>query len=317
MMKIFGPIPSRRLGRSLGVNNIPHKVCSYSCIYCQVGRTSKKEIERKKYYKPEEIVKEVSDKLVALTGINEKVDYISIVPDGEPTLDMNLGYLIDLLKLFGIKVAVFTNGSLLWRNDVKADLFKADLVSIKIDTVDEDIWYKINRPKSKLNMNLILNGVRDFVREYNGRLITETMLVKGINDSKLSIERTAQFISKLKINKSYLAVPVRPPAENNVKPVSVTTMDYALKVFGENNINAESLILDTAIDFSHTDDFEEELLSITSVHPMNKDAVTRFLKKANLDWTVIRKLLNQKKVIEVEYNGEKYYQRNFKNQYVV
>ena len=316
-MKIFGPIPSRRLGRSLGVNNIPHKVCSYSCIYCQVGRTSNKDIERKEYYNPEEIVKEVSDKLVALTGLDEKVDFISIVPDGEPTLDMNLGYLIDLLKLFGIKVAVFTNGSLLWRNDVKADLSKADLVSIKIDTVDEDIWYRINRPKSNLNMNFILNGVRDFVRKYNGRVITETMLVKGINDSKLSVERTAQFISKLKINKSYLAVPVRPPAENKVRPVSVATMDFALNTFGENNINVESLTLDTALDFSHTDNFEEELLSITSVHPMNRDAVARLLKKANLGWSAMRDLLNQKKVIEIDYDGKKYYQRNFKYGYVV
>ncbi len=316
-MKVFGPIPSRRLGRSLGVNNIPHKVCSYSCIYCQVGRTSNKDIERKEYYKPEEMVKEVSDKLVALTGINEKVDYISIVPDGEPTLDINLGYLIDLLKLFGIKVAVFTNGSLLWRNDVKADLYKADLVSIKIDTVDKDTWYRINRPKSNLDMKFMLDGVRDFIGEFTGRVITETMLVRGINDSKLSIERTAQFISKLNINKSYLAVPVRPPAENKVKPVSVTAMDFALKTFGENNIDVESLTLDTALDFSHTDNFEQELLSITSVHPMKRDAVARLLKKANLGWSVVRELMNQHKVIEVEYNGQKYYQRNFNYEYVV
>jgi len=316
-MKIFGPIPSRRLGRSLGVNNIPHKVCSYSCIYCQVGRTTNKNIERREYYNPDEIMSKVSDKLVALTGVNEKVDFISIVPDGEPTLDNNLGYLIDILKVFGVKVAVFTNGSLLWLDDVKKDLSKANLVSIKIDTVDEDIWYRINRPKSNLDMNMILNGIVDFVKGYKGSVISETMLVKGINDSKLSIERAAQFISKLKINKSYLAVPVRPPAEKKVKPVSTTTMDFALKTFSENNIDIESLTRDTALDFSHTDNLEEELLDITSVHPMSKEAVTRFLKKANLDWTVICKLLNQKKVIEVEYAGKKYYQRNFKREYVV
>ncbi len=316
-MKIFGPIPSRRLGRSLGVNNIPHKVCSYSCIYCQVGRTSNKEIERREYYDPDEILQEVADKLVTLTGINEKVDYISIVPDGEPTLDINLEYLIDLLKIFGIRVAVFTNGSLLWRTDVRAALSKADLVSIKIDTVDEDIWHRINRPKSTFKMNLVLSGVCDFVKGYNGRAITETMLVMGINDSKLSIERTAQFISKLKINKSYLAVPVRPPAESKVKSVSTSKMDFALEMFGQYNIDAESLSLDTALDFSHTGEFEEELLSIISVHPMNREAVYKLLKKANLDWTVIRELLNQKKMIEVEYNGGKYYQRNFRYQYVV
>jgi wyosine [tRNA(Phe)-imidazoG37] synthetase (radical SAM superfamily) len=282
-----------------------------------VGRTSIKEIERREYYKPEEIVKEVADKLAALTGINEKVDFLSIVPDGEPTLDMNLGYLIDLLKLFGIKVAVFTNGSLLWLGNVRAELSKADLVSIKIDTVDEDIWYRINRPKSKLNLNWTLYGIRDFVKEYSGDVITETMLVKGINDSKFSIERAAQFISGLKIKKSYIAVPVRPPAENKVEPVCVTTMDFALKTFGRYNIDAESLTQDTAIDFSHTDNFEEELLNITSVHPMNRNAVERLLKKANLDWSVINELLNQNKLNEVEYNGEKYYQRNFRYEHVI
>ena len=173
-MKVFGPIPSRRLGRSLGVNNIPHKVCSYACVYCQVGRTSNKDIERKEFFKPAEIVKEVGDKIVKLTGANERIDYISIVPDGEPTLDMNLGSLIELLKLFGIKVAVFTNSSLLWRQDVKTDLSKADLVSIKIDTVDEETWWRINRPKSKLNLELVLEGINDFSQDFKSKIITET-----------------------------------------------------------------------------------------------------------------------------------------------
>ena len=311
MVKVFGPIPSRRLGRSLGINNIPHKVCSYSCVYCQVGRTSNKEIERSEFYKPEKIVKEVADKLVALKEKKEKIDFISIVPDGEPTLDIHLGYLIESLRQFGIKVVVFTNGSLLWKKDVRKELSNANLVSIKIDTVDEDIWYRINRPNNNLNMNWTLYGVRDFIKEYNGSVITETMLVKGINDSKFSIERTAQFISSLKIKKSYLAVPVRPPAENKVRPASVTTVDLALDTFRNNNINVESLTQDTAIDFSHTENFEEELLSITSVHPMNKDAVEKFLKKANLNWSAMRALLNQKKVIEVDYDGNIFYQRNF------
>ena len=225
---------------------------------------------------------------------------------------MNLGLLIELLKLFDFKVAVFTNSSLLWRQDVKTDLSKADLVSIKIDTVDEETWWRINRPKSKLNLELVLDGINDFSRDFKSKIITETMLIKGINDSEYLIEETAEFISRLRVEKSYLAAPVRPPAENNVKPASLTTMDFALKTFGENNIDVESLTLDTAIDFSHTDNFEEELLSITSVHPMNRDAVSRLLKKSNLSWSVISKLLNQNKLIEVEYNGEKYYQRNFK-----
>lgn len=312
-MQIFGPIPSRRLGQSLGINNIPHKVCSYSCIYCQVGRTSNKEIERRIYYNSDEIKKEVADKLIALTSKDEHVDYISIVPDGEPTLDLNLGYLIERLKTFGIQVVVFTNGSLLWRDDIKDDLSKADLVSIKIDTVDEDIWHRINQPFSDLELKSLLDGIRDFTKHYSGNVITETMFVQGLNDSPYSINNISEFISKLKIERSYLALPVRPPALMNLKAASMSVIDFALGVFGNNNIPATSLIQDTALDFSHTNNFIEELLSIISVHPMNRDAVDVLLKKANLGWTVMKGLLDRNEVVEVKYAGKKFYQRNFAN----
>ena len=136
MSVVFGPIPSRRLGRSLGVNNIPPKICSYSCVYCQVGLTDSMSIQRKEFYPPTEIVNEILEKVEQLKKSDETIDYISFVPDGEPTLDVNLGKEIQLIKPLGINVAVITNSSLLWDKDVRDDLILADWVSVKIDTVD-------------------------------------------------------------------------------------------------------------------------------------------------------------------------------------
>lgn len=115
MSLVFGPIPSRRLGRSLGINNIPPKVCSYSCVYCQVGLTTNLSIERNEYYSPMIIYTEVRDRLNEIRNNKERIDYLSFVPDGEPTLDVNLYETTQLLQDFGIKIAVFTNSSLIWK----------------------------------------------------------------------------------------------------------------------------------------------------------------------------------------------------------
>ena len=155
-MLVFGPIPSRRLGRSLGINNIPPKVCTYSCIYCQVGSTDTMTIDRKDFYSTDQIYDEVSEKITSIKKSGEKIDYLTFVPDGEPTLDVNLGKTIDRLKSFGIKIAVITNSSLIWDKEVQNDLRQADWVSVKLDSVYEDIWRKINRPHGSLNLQKII-----------------------------------------------------------------------------------------------------------------------------------------------------------------
>ena len=137
---VFGPVPSRRLGRSMGVNNIPPKICSYSCIYCQLGRTNNFSIDRKRFYGPEKIFEAVSNKVNSSEEKDEKIDHITFVPDGEPTLDLDLGRSIELISDLGINIAVITNSSLMNNRAVRGDLKKADLVSLKIDTVDQHIW---------------------------------------------------------------------------------------------------------------------------------------------------------------------------------
>jgi wyosine [tRNA(Phe)-imidazoG37] synthetase (radical SAM superfamily) len=186
-MVVFGSIPSRRLGRSLGINNVSYKYCTYSCIYCQLGLTSCLTTLSRNFYAPDDIAQETENKLEELKKSDEKADYITFVPDGEPTLDINLGATIEKLKKFEIKLAIITNSSVLFENNIRNVLMLADWVSLKIDAVEPEIWRKINRPHGCLNLDFILNGIKDFASSYRGVLVTETMLVKGINDSNESI----------------------------------------------------------------------------------------------------------------------------------
>jgi len=312
MSIVFGPIPSRRLGRSLGINHIPPKVCSYSCVYCQIGLTNSMSVERKAFYTIDEIVNEVFERVNQLKNSDEKIDYISFVPDGEPTLDINLGCLIQRLKPLGIKIAVITNSSLLWNKDVRTNLKDANWVSVKIDTIDEKLWRKINRPNRKLDLQKILDGIKSFSASYNGILVTETMLVNEINDDENSLITTAEFISKVNPDKAYLLVPTRPPAEKFVEPSSEENLNRAYQIFNSSIENVELLFTGGEIDFTFSSDAEKELLSILAVHPMSLKAVQAFLSKAKADWQLVDDLIQNKILKEVEYSANKFLVRNLK-----
>jgi wyosine [tRNA(Phe)-imidazoG37] synthetase (radical SAM superfamily) len=312
-MMVFGPIPSRRLGRSLGVNNIPPKICSYSCVYCQIGLTDSMSIERKGFYPPEEIINEVSEKVNKLRRAGEQIDYITFVPDGEPTLDINLGKEIDLLKPLGIKIAVITNSSLLWDEDVRKDLMIADWVSIKIDNIDEKIWRKIDRPNGKLDFQKIISGIKTFSSSFKGVMVTETMMVKGVNDNVESIKSTVEFIKQLNPDKAYILVPTRPPAEKFVEPPSEENLNEAYQIFNASINNVELLAYSEGTDFSYSSDAEKELLSILAVHPMRKDAVEKFLNKARSDWNLIENLIANNVLKEVKYSDNTFFVKNIKS----
>ena len=310
-MRVFGPVPSRRLGRSVGINNIPPKVCTYSCVYCQLGSTLKMTMDRKVFFQPEEILKEVEEKVSEVKKFDETIDYLTFVPDGEPTLDLNLGTEISLLKQeFDIKIAIITNSSLIWRDDVKEELTKADLVSFKIDAVAKNTWKRINRPYGKLELDKIIGGILEFSENYQGKLITETMLVRGINDNKDWLNNIADYIAQINLDTAYIAIPTRPPAENWVKSPDEEHINLAYQIFNKKVKNAEYLISYEGNVFSFTGDVENNILSITSVHPMRKDALEEFLNKANSDWGVVKKLIAQKEVVELVYEGKTFYMRN-------
>ncbi len=303
---LFGPIPSRRLGRSLGINNIPPKTCSYSCVYCQIGRTNSLMLNRKEFFTPGEIYNQAEAKISELRRAEQRIDYLTFVPDGEPTLDINLGTTIEGLKAFGIKIAVITNASLLWDREVRNSLTNADWVSLKIDSVDEDAWKKINRAHGSLRLNQILEGAIDFSSSFRGTLVTETMLVKGVNDPVGLLRQAAGFIAGLRPSKAYVLVHTRPPAETWVLPPDEERLNVAYQIYSERIKNVELLVYTEGTNFTFTSDVEKELLSILAVHPMSTEAVREFLEKARTGWRLIDKLIASQVVKQIEYSGRSY-----------
>jgi wyosine [tRNA(Phe)-imidazoG37] synthetase (radical SAM superfamily) len=308
-MMTFGPIPSRRLGRSLGINNIPPKSCSYSCVYCQVGPTGHREIEPRSFYKPGELVAAVETRLEAAEHAGETVDYLTFVPDGEPTLDINLGKTIKLLRPLGVKIAVITNASLLWREEVRERLLEVDWLSVKIDAVDEQTWRQINRPHPGLQLQQYLEGVREMGRCFRGDLNTETMLVEGINDGESSIGSVAEYLGKLDPDRSCIAIPIRPVAEPGNRPASEATVNLAYQLFSRHVRHVETLIGYEGDAFATTGDVVEDLLSITAVHPMREEAVLSLLAKQKQGREVLDRLVKDGQLRVTVYEGRRFYLR--------
>ena len=336
-MIAFGPVPSRRLGRSLGINNIPPKVCTYACAYCQLGRTLKMQVDRRAFYGPEDVFKAVRDKVRMATDSEESIDYLTFVPDGEPTLDINLGREIQLLRSLGLKVAVITNSSLTWRQDVRDDLVDADWVSLKVDAASEDVWRRIDRPHGSLRLASVLGGMLEFADAYRrtsgadrrtsgadrrtsgagrrtspGELVTETMLVRGVNDGVEHVKEIADFLARLAPDRAYLAIPTRPPAEPLLRPPREESINRAYQILSDRLDHVEYLIGYEGNAFAFTGNVEEDLLSITAVHPMREDAVRDFLARADAGWPVVRWLIAQGRLVETEYEGHKFYMRKLR-----
>ncbi|MFW6305406.1 MAG: radical SAM protein [Candidatus Saliniplasma sp.] len=305
----YGPVPSRRLGQSMGINNIPPKICTYSCVYCQLGKTLTMRVYRDDYYSIDEIVKSVQNKLNKALKNQERIDYLTFVPDGEPTLDINLGDEIEVVKELGYKVAVISNASLIGDEQVRYELSKADWVSLKIDAVSPQLWKKINRPHRDLDVDQIINGIYNFSDLYLGELNTETMLVDGINDGTEELKKIAEKISDIGVDKSYISIPTRPPAEGWVNSPDEDNINEAYNIFRETGIDVEYLIGYEGNAFASSGNIREDLLSITAVHPMRERQVKKLLSKTDDDWNSVQELIQEEKLIVTEYKGEKFYMR--------
>ena len=279
-------------------------------LLCQLGRTSATEVERRKFFEPEEVLKDAEKRISNTRKAGDApVDFITFVPDGEPTLDINLGQEIDLLKPLGIKIAVITNSSLIWREDVREELMKADWVSLKIDSTQEDIWRRINRPDKSLRLRAILEGVSAFSRNFKGELTTETMIVKGINDDEKNMKEVSDFIAGVNPSMAYISVPTRPPSENRVQPPDEAALNLCFQVLSRKLPGVEYLIGYEGNAFAFSGDVEEDILGVTAVHPMREDAVRSLLAKANAGWPVVQRMIERGEIVETEYRGEKFYIR--------
>jgi wyosine [tRNA(Phe)-imidazoG37] synthetase (radical SAM superfamily) len=227
----YGPVPSRRLGLSLGVDIVPGKICTLDCIYCQIGRTTRRSIVRQDFIDIDAVLAELAVKLK--TGL--KADYITIGGSGEPTLNSRLGDLIDgIRRLTDIRVAILTNGTLLYRADVRAECAKADVVCPTLDAADAAVFEAVHRPTRGITIEKLVSGLEEFRREYRGEIWLEVFLVTGVNTEAEQIEKLKGLIRRIRPDKVHLNTAVRPPAEPNVQAVPAATLDAIARQIGGN-----------------------------------------------------------------------------------
>ncbi len=210
----YGPVPSRRLGRSYGVDIVPFKVCTLDCVYCQLGKTTDRTIERKDYGPIEPILAELRETLAE--GL--EADFITIAGSGEPTLNLRLGELIDGIKeITEIPVAILTNGTLLYKEDVRADCAKADVVMPSLDAGDEQTFQRINQPHNDISIEKLISGLCTFREEFAGRIWLEVFFVEGLNTDAEQIAKIRDAIGLIRPDKVQLNTAVRPTAETDIK----------------------------------------------------------------------------------------------------
>ena len=295
---LFGPVPSRRLGRSLGVSPIPNKTCNYSCAYCQLGVTRCRVNERKEYFPLADILAEFDRCL----GDLDHCDVVSIVGEGEPTLYSRLGELIRGIRARTDKpVAVITNGSLLWDPQVRADLCEADIVLPSLDSCDEKTWYRTDRPYKDLRYDQVFQGLVDFSHQFSGQLYLEIMLMDGVNDTEEDLQKFKALLSRLRYDRVYLNTPVRPPAEKNIRVSTPETIALATELLGGVSIDA----LASGGFYSEIPDDYEAILSIIGRHPMNQHEITGFLESRGTadPAALLDRLSRDPQVHPVEYKG--------------
>lgn len=310
-MIAFGPVPSRRLGKSLGINNITSpKVCSYNCIYCQVGTTRNQSEELRDFFNPEDILKEVTTHLEKLQE-PDYPDYLTFVSNGEPTLDRQLGQTARMLKGLGFPIALISNASTLKHEVVRQSLAEFDWISLKMDAPDQDTWRQINRPHPSLNFDQTMQCIYLFSNRYRGILCTETMLVQGINDRKETLEQLAGMIAKLSPAKAYISIPTRPPAVKNVSIPTPEKINEAWQIFHARHPETELLTSFEGTDTGFTGNAFQDILETTAVHPLREDAMKRLLERNRADFTVVNQLREMHLIKAVSYQGHTFYLRNY------
>jgi wyosine [tRNA(Phe)-imidazoG37] synthetase (radical SAM superfamily) len=226
---IFGPVPSRRLGRSLGVDVVPYKTCSYDCIYCQLGPTTHKTTLRMCYVSTTAVLQALEESLSA--GL--EADYITFSGSGEPTLNLCLGRMIRAAKsMTDIPIAVLTNGSLLWHQGVAAQVAEADLVVPSLDAARPETFSRLNRPYHGLTVESVIEGLTRFADAFRGALWVEVMVVAGVNDSAEEVAALRDALGPIKAERVQLNTVVRPPTDPAARPVSASVLAEIREAFG-------------------------------------------------------------------------------------
>jgi wyosine [tRNA(Phe)-imidazoG37] synthetase (radical SAM superfamily) len=300
----FGPVPSRRLGLSLGVDIIPKKLCSLDCVYCEVGVTDKRGLARKEYFLAKEILAEVKEVIAEYPHL----DHITISGSGEPTLNSKIGDIIRGIKhMTNVPVAVLTNGTLFDDPAVRRDLMDADIVSPSLDAVTPEVFEKVDRPNPKLRIENIINGMKAFRKEYGGRMWMEILFVAGINDQDDEVYKMKQVIDEIQPEKIHLNTVIRPPAYSYAQPTSQERLREIQKILGVRS-EIVGVFHETHTTQTHTAD-RQAILALLKRRAMTVDQMTVSLemKKEEILGS-LDQLLQGKFITTYIFNGEKYFQ---------
>jgi len=300
----YGPVPSRRLGFSLGIDIIPLKTCTLDCIYCQLGPTPKKTTHRKEYFSASDIVSQIKKKLSS----GQRIDYITFSGSGEPTLNNALGKIIkEIKKATSIPVAILTNSTLLSLKSVRDALMDADLVVPSLDAASQEIFVKVNRPHPSLNIEETIQGLRKFSQEFKGSIWLEIMLVKGVNDSPSHIRKLKEAIAKIRPDKIQLNTVIRPPSEKYARPLSLKNLENIKKTLGKNcEIIAESY---REGQISTPEKLEGAILSLIQRRPVTLEEISASLgKHKNEIMKSLDSLLTEGNIKSVIHKGLKYFE---------
>ncbi len=301
---LYGPVPSRRLGYSLGVDLLPFKTCSLSCIYCQLGRSQKKTIRRINPYSEKNILEEI--KKFLKTGA--RVDFITFSGSGEPTLNKSIGWLIrEIKKITKIPVAVLTNSTLLSRAEVRKELAAAEVVVPSLDAATQPVFEKINRPHPSLKVEKIIDGLAKFRKEFKGQIWLEIMLVKGVNDSPAHLKKLKEAVDRINPDKIHLNTVVRPPAEKTARPLTPEEMNKIKDVFGQKaEVIASFRKKEQEI---APPDIAEAILAIVRRRPVSLEDLENSLGQTREELSLeIQKLLQQKKIKQVSHLDRDYFE---------
>jgi len=275
MNYVFGPVPSRRLGQSLGIDTIPLKTCNWNCVYCQLGRSVPLTNKRREYFPRQDILTEAKAALV--THQSGEIDWVTFVGSGEPLLHSSMGWLIrQVKKLTHLPVAVITNGSLLYLPEVRQELLVADAVLPTLDAGNPKLYRKINRPHPEITFERLVDGLIAFHKEYRGKLWVEVMLVDGLNDTSQALWEIAKILQTIEPGAVHINLPTRPPAEAWVKPPRPESLMQAMAIFG---YTAEVVHpAEGNFDLSGYDNPIDAIISIITRHPMRQDQLKRTLE---------------------------------------
>ncbi len=299
---IFGPVPSRRLGRSLGVDIVPYKTCSYDCIYCQLGKTTNKTLERKNFVSNDAVLVELKEKLQRISS----ADYITLSGSGEPTLHLGFGELIESIKkITQIPVAVLTNGSLLYDTDVRRACKQADLIVPSLDAGDERRFQYINRPVPGMTLEQVVNGLIEFRQEYDGQIWLEVFLLHGVNAIEMDIKKIKGLAEKIQPDRIQLNTAVRPCAEEYAYKVPPVLMNKMRDLFGPNaEIIAEFDRAEENQDFQLN---ERDILDLVKRRPCTIDEIEKaFSIHRNEALKYIERLSDKGLISENYTHGERY-----------